>query len=111
MSLTDAISVACKALGFAADVYWNSDKTKYTKKPDAPPSDPPPKEYKCVLCGKPFEAFTAPSTGVHYTKGQAYHISERKNIDKNNNPQINSIEGYIKDIFEPQLRHLPLRII
>lgn len=79
MALTDAISVACKALGFAADVYWSSDKTKYTKKPDAPPSDPPPKEYKCVLCGKPFEAFTAPSTGVHYTEGQAYHISEKKN--------------------------------
>ncbi|NLU51578.1 MAG: hypothetical protein GXX10_01760 [Clostridiaceae bacterium] len=29
MALTDAISVACKALGFAADVYWDSDKTKY----------------------------------------------------------------------------------
>jgi hypothetical protein len=31
MSLTDAISVASKALGIAADVYWDSDKTKYTK--------------------------------------------------------------------------------
>lgn len=29
MALTDAISVACKELGFAADVYWNSDNTKY----------------------------------------------------------------------------------
>ena len=29
MALTDAISVACKALGFAADVYWNADRTKY----------------------------------------------------------------------------------
>lgn len=29
MALTDAISVACKALGMAADVYWNSDRTKY----------------------------------------------------------------------------------
>jgi hypothetical protein len=28
---TDAISVACKALGMGADVYWNSDSTKYTK--------------------------------------------------------------------------------
>ena len=28
-ALTDAISVACKALGFAADVYWNADRTKY----------------------------------------------------------------------------------
>lgn len=29
MALTDAISVACKALGVAADVYWNMDATKY----------------------------------------------------------------------------------
>lgn len=27
---TDAISVACKALGIGADVYWQSDRTKYT---------------------------------------------------------------------------------
>jgi hypothetical protein len=30
MALTDAISVACKALGFGADVYWDKDRTKYT---------------------------------------------------------------------------------
>ena len=30
MATTDAISVACKQLGIAADVYWNSDRTKYT---------------------------------------------------------------------------------
>ena len=29
-ALTDAISVSCKALGFAADVYWNADGTKYS---------------------------------------------------------------------------------
>ena len=29
MALTDAISVACKALGFGADVYWAADKSKY----------------------------------------------------------------------------------
>jgi len=33
MALTDAISVACKALGVAADVYWNSDRSKYDKPP------------------------------------------------------------------------------
>lgn len=34
MALTDAISVACKALGVGADIYWSSDNTKYidTKK-------------------------------------------------------------------------------
>lgn len=30
-ALTDALSVACKALGVAADVYWQSDKSKYSK--------------------------------------------------------------------------------
>ena len=30
MALTDALSVACKALGIGADVYWEKDKTKYT---------------------------------------------------------------------------------
>jgi hypothetical protein len=32
MALTDAISVACKALGFGADVYWNADATKYNNR-------------------------------------------------------------------------------
>lgn len=30
MSLTDAIGVACKQLGIAADVYWNNDRTKFS---------------------------------------------------------------------------------
>ena len=37
MALTDAISVACKALGVGADVYWDKDSTKY----DKPQQDPP----------------------------------------------------------------------
>lgn len=43
MALTDAISVACKALGVGADIYWNSDPTKYNKpEPVLPP---------CTDCG------------------------------------------------------------
>lgn len=34
MALTDAISVACKALGFGADVYWQEDRSKYSKPPE-----------------------------------------------------------------------------
>ena len=30
MALTDALSVACKALGIGADIYFDKDKTKYT---------------------------------------------------------------------------------
>jgi len=42
MALTDAISVACKMLGFGADVYWQKDRTKYSngdKKIEAPKQD------------------------------------------------------------------------
>ena len=31
MALTDAISVSCKALGVAADIYWDGDNTKYSQ--------------------------------------------------------------------------------
>lgn len=31
MAYTDAISVACKQLGFGADVYWAQDRTKYSE--------------------------------------------------------------------------------
>jgi hypothetical protein len=31
MALTDALSVACKALGIGADIYYSKDKTKYTE--------------------------------------------------------------------------------
>lgn len=55
MAYTDAISVACKALGFAADVYWEKDRTKYDRADDTPPA--PPKEsapppIMCERCGK-----------------------------------------------------------
>lgn len=49
MAYTDAISVACKALGFAADVYFANDATKYTRPPEekeraAKPPAPAPTE-------------------------------------------------------------------
>lgn len=48
MALTDALSVACKALGMGSDVYWAAGRTKYdTPVPDAPP--PPP---ACSACGE-----------------------------------------------------------
>jgi hypothetical protein len=42
MAYTDAISVACKSLGFAADVYFASDRTKYSQKGDEPAQTQPP---------------------------------------------------------------------
>lgn len=34
MAFTDALSVACKSLGMAGDVYWGSDKDKYSTQGD-----------------------------------------------------------------------------
>ena len=46
MALTDAISVACKALGMGADVYWEKDATKYDK-----PGNDAPLPVFCAECG------------------------------------------------------------
>lgn len=51
MALTDAISVACKALGFGADVYWAADKSKYDK-PESKQEAP----VLCECCGLPIKA-------------------------------------------------------
>lgn len=47
-ALTDAISVACKALGVGSDVYWSTDTTKYTKLTDGAvwAHEPTPEEEK-----------------------------------------------------------------
>ena len=52
MAMTDAISVACKLLGIAADVYWQEDRTKYSEsEPDGKPE-----EIICERCLKPIKA-------------------------------------------------------
>ena len=49
MALTDAISVACKALGVAADVYWDKDSTKYDQPREAAK---PASTLLCEGCGQ-----------------------------------------------------------
>lgn len=47
MALTDALSVACKALGIGADVYWAAGRTKYDtsgEQPEEKPKEKKPKE-------------------------------------------------------------------
>ena len=68
MAYTDALSVACKALGIGADIWFANDKTKYTASsetvqppPGAPDYKAPEKEpepakepatFRCMKCGK-----------------------------------------------------------
>jgi hypothetical protein len=41
MALTDSLSVACKALGMAANIYFDKDRTKYNITGDIPDPDVP----------------------------------------------------------------------
>lgn len=57
MALTDAISVACKALGFGADVYWGADRTKYT-----PQQEPQKPTLICISCHKAIGGISTSTT-------------------------------------------------
>lgn len=63
---TDAQSVACKALGIGADVYWNADVTKYTAPPPRQIAPPP----LCACCGKQI-------TGIKSKDGKAALTAEQ----------------------------------
>lgn len=60
MALTDAISVAAKALGVGADVYMGCEQTKYSREPEEvppparqqPPAPQPTTYFTCARCGK-----------------------------------------------------------
>lgn len=68
-ALTDALSVACKALGIGADVYFAKDRTKYTAPEEPELNEPePPQTVACVRCGKPI-------TGVK-TKDKTFTAAE-----------------------------------
>lgn len=74
MAYTDALSVACKMIGVAADVYFERDATKYTR--PAPPERQSEPEYRCESCQKPFEAFEF--DGKQYTAKDAYLNAKQK---------------------------------
>ena len=77
---------------FAIDDTKDSDATNTNGKEQTKEK---PKEYKCECCGKPF--FDFDWNGEHYTAGQAYEMSRKKNgkplckscADKQRSEQIN----------------------
>ena len=73
MALTDAISVAAKALGVGADVYWGKDKTKYGGSKE-------PKSFVCADCGKPFKEFTD-QNGRLWTVREQFEASRKASKD------------------------------
>ena len=75
MALTDAISVACKALGFGADVYWSADRTKYT--PQQETQKPP---MICVRCHKAITGLSTPS-GIRTAEDVAAFTRQESGAD------------------------------
>lgn len=74
MALTDAISVAAKAIGMGSDIYWAAGRTKYDKQQE--PTGEAPKEFAkakpvtvCELCG-------AKITGVRRKDGSIVTADE-----------------------------------
>jgi hypothetical protein len=76
MAYTDAISVACKALGFGADVYWEKDANKYDKEPKPAKPKPEPELYTCAGCGNLFKDTTY--KGKTYTAKEMYDGAIKK---------------------------------
>lgn len=88
MALTDAISVAAKALGIGGSVYSGEDRTKYSGTPSAPYGAPPPEgearpqrpttekrdnTFRCECCGK---------TLTPYTDSQGRNVSLRAHAER-----------------------------
>lgn len=94
---TDAISVACKALGVGADIYWN-ENTKYSgygndnapAKPQNPPQGAPkekPLTYNEALEFKLADGFYAGHTLRDVWKSDATYIKQISE-DKNTHPRL-----------------------
>lgn len=83
-ALTDALSVACKALGMAADVYWDKD-SKYS----TAPAETKPAPLQCKICGATIKGvktatktYTAQEMAEN-TGGVCYECYKRVKADEN----------------------------
>ena len=70
MALTDAISVACKALGFGADIYWDKDTTKYNQ-----PHEQVQKPYTPVDSEKYDKYVSGEAEGLKTPNGRPYRTA------------------------------------
>lgn len=120
MAYTDAISVACKQLGIGADVYWGSDKTKYSQYYDheAPkPTKPEKKQNPPVITGDAGEndapPFDMPDNPAEVSQemltaiGKAYlkdATTEEKRAITSDVKAINDGKASYKDVADADIR-------
>lgn len=73
MAYTDAIGIACKALGIGANIWWKSNDSKYTKNKN----DAPVPEIICSSCQKPIPTETL-IDGKRYSAAAVAKASEKR---------------------------------
>jgi hypothetical protein len=98
MALTDAISVSCKALGFAADIYWDSDRSKYDK-PQQPKQEqkPQPKpEEKGKEKPVNWGAFWTSCKNIGYTQDQVHAFAKTDSISDWSREMLNQLIADLK---------------
>lgn len=71
MAYTDALGIACKALGIGANVWWKANDSKYTK------HDDDETEIICEHCNKPIPKET-PINGKRYSAIDIAGMSKKK---------------------------------
>lgn len=102
MALTDALSVACKALGIGADIYFAKDKTKYTAKPPQLPKQetppPPPKDMDAAAMRNRLDKITQ-----MLAKGNWQSMAQAINIWSDG--KYNAIED-VPDADVPNILHM-----
>lgn len=97
---TDALSVAAKAIGVAADVYYEQDSTKYNGR-----SNDNTKPVLCEVCGKPIIATTKRTVeqvanDVHTKFGKVLCIPcAEKEAARREAEKIASQERFIQEVF------------
>lgn len=75
MALTDAISVAAKALGIGADVYYTKDRDKYSDNTEPELPKPTPEPVHCADCGAEIQ---------EYVDGNGKKVGIAKWVDASN---------------------------
>lgn len=79
---TDALSVACKALGIGADIYFAKDSTKYTSAAEPVKYEPKNTErkldslYKCECCGAEIKDSIRADGSIRYAEDSVKYSQE-----------------------------------
>ena len=101
MALTDALSVACKALGVGADVYWEKDRSKYdtfrnetTTEQEQTPQEPTNGAISSKQIGRLFAI--AKSAGVDEATARGHIVKKfTKQVDQLTKQEYDAVcEGY-----------------